>query len=98
MWAAGYFVTFWSATGQTPGDRVMGILVISADGERRLRPRRSVVRLVGMVLAALPCFAGYLLILVDDRRRGLHDRLARTVVVYVPQAERAVRRATAQVG
>src|SRR3954466_301119 len=23
LWTIGYFVTFWSTTGQTPGDRVM---------------------------------------------------------------------------
>ena len=44
--------------------------------------RAAIVRLAGMALAAIPFFAGFLLILVDDRRRGLHDRLARTVVVY----------------
>src|SRR5690349_20445502 len=26
-WAAGYFVFFWSTTGQTPGDRIMRIRV-----------------------------------------------------------------------
>jgi uncharacterized RDD family membrane protein YckC len=41
-----------------------------------------------MALAALPLFAGFLLILVDDRRRGLQDRFARTVVVYAADARR----------
>jgi len=40
------------------------------------------MRVVGAVLAAIPLFAGYLLVLVDNRRRGLHDMIARTVVVY----------------
>jgi uncharacterized RDD family membrane protein YckC len=34
------------------------------------------------VLAAIPLFAGYLPILFSDRRRGFHDWLARTVVVF----------------
>ena len=84
LWSAAYFATFWSTTGQTPGSRVMGIRIIGALGEERLRPRRALARLAGMILAALPFFAGFLLILVDDRRRGLQDRLARTLVVYVP--------------
>jgi uncharacterized RDD family membrane protein YckC len=33
------------------------------------------------VLAALPLFAGFLTILVDERRRGLQDMIAATVVV-----------------
>jgi uncharacterized RDD family membrane protein YckC len=80
LWLVGYFVTFWSTTGQTPGSRALRIRVRPAHGDV-LRPRRSLVRFVGLTLAALPLFAGFLLILVDDRRRGLHDRLARTVVV-----------------
>jgi uncharacterized RDD family membrane protein YckC len=81
-WFVGYFATFWSTTGQTPGSRVMGVRVVCARGGGPVRLRSAVVRLAGMVLAALPLFAGFFLILVDDRRRGLQDRLARTVVVY----------------
>jgi uncharacterized RDD family membrane protein YckC len=49
-----------------------------------LRPRQALVRLVALTLAAVPLFAGFLPILVDDRRRGLHDMIARTVVVGAP--------------
>jgi uncharacterized RDD family membrane protein YckC len=82
-WSVGYFALFWSTTGQTPGARVMGIRVVCEHGET-VRLRGAVVRLVGMLLAAIPLFAGFLLILFDQRRRGLQDMLARTVVVYVP--------------
>jgi uncharacterized RDD family membrane protein YckC len=83
LWTVGYFVTFWATTGQTPGSRVLRIRVIPASGDR-LPPRRAVVRFIGLTLAAIPLFAGFLPILVDDRRRGLHDMLARTVVVDAP--------------
>jgi uncharacterized RDD family membrane protein YckC len=76
-----YLVSFWSLTEQTPGMRALGIEVTTCQGER-LRVRRSVLRAVGMVLAALPLFAGYFLILFRDDRRGLHDLLARSVVRY----------------
>jgi uncharacterized RDD family membrane protein YckC len=79
-WSIAYFATFWSTTGQTPGDRVMQIRVSRADGDR-LSVRRSVFRLGCLVLAAIPLFAGFLPILFDDRRRGVHDMLAGTVVV-----------------
>jgi len=80
LWIVGYFVFFWATTGQTPGSRVMHIRVVPATGDR-LRPRRGVLRFIGLTLAAIPLFAGFLMILFDDRRRGLHDRLARTLVV-----------------
>jgi uncharacterized RDD family membrane protein YckC len=80
LWAVGYFVTFWSTTGQTPGNRALRICVRTASGDR-MRPRRALLRFAALMLAALPLFAGFLLILVDNRRRGLHDVLARTVVI-----------------
>jgi uncharacterized RDD family membrane protein YckC len=83
LWTAGYFVGFWSATGQTPGDRVMQIRVVTASFER-VKPVRGIVRCVGLVLATLPLFLGYLPILFDKRRRGLADWVARTVVVDAP--------------
>ena len=86
-WSIGYFTTFWSTTGQTPGDRLMQIRVCRADGEG-LSAGRSVIRLVFLTLAAIPLFAGFLPILFDDRRRGLHDMLAGTVVVASPSPAR----------
>ena len=84
-WSVGYFVTFWSTTGQTPGSRLMRITVCSADDGSILRPRRAAVRFGGLILAAIPLLAGFLPILFDERRRGLHDMLAGTVVVEAPQ-------------
>ncbi len=74
-----YFVSFWTVTGQTPGMRIMRLRVVTGEG----RPPslwRSVVRLVGLVLAIVPLFAGFLPALVDARRRALQDFLAGTVV------------------
>jgi uncharacterized RDD family membrane protein YckC len=76
-----YFILFWTLTGATPGMRLMRMQVVDGRG---VPPGlgRSALRMVGAVLAAIPLFAGYLLVLVDDRRRGLHDMIAGTVVVY----------------
>ena len=87
-WSVGYFVTFWSTTGQTPGSRLMRITVRGADDGSILRPRRAAVRFAALVLAAIPLLAGFLPILFDERRRGLHDMLAGTVVVEAPQLSR----------
>jgi uncharacterized RDD family membrane protein YckC len=84
LWTIGYFVVFWSTTGQTPGNRLMQIRVCGEDGER-LRPRRALLRFGALVVAAVPLFAGFLPVLVDERRRGLHDMLAHTIVVRAPQ-------------
>jgi uncharacterized RDD family membrane protein YckC len=79
-----YLTCFWTLAGQTPGMRLLGLRVTSVDGGS-LRLGRALLRLGGMVLAALPLMAGYALILVDARRQGLHDKLARTLVLYVAE-------------
>ena len=78
-WGALYYTVFWSLTGQTPGDRLMGIRVYSTASER-IRIRQAFVRYWAMLLAFLPLGAGFVGVLTDDRRRGWHDRIARTVV------------------
>jgi uncharacterized RDD family membrane protein YckC len=86
-WVIGgiYFVFFWTLTGHM---RVLHLRVVSADGGR-VRLGQSLRRIIGAVLAAIPLMAGYLMVLVDERRRGLHDRIAGTVVLYVPEEEEA---------
>jgi uncharacterized RDD family membrane protein YckC len=79
-----YFIGFWAVAGQTPGMRLMALRVESAEGEMP-RLGQSVRRFIGMVLAAIPFGAGFLTILVDDRRRGLHDMIGGTVVIYTPR-------------
>jgi uncharacterized RDD family membrane protein YckC len=76
-----YFVLFWSAAGQTPGMRLMGLRVMTSRGDRP-GVARSIVRLVGLGLAIVPLFLGFLPVLVDARRRALQDFLAGTVVLY----------------
>jgi uncharacterized RDD family membrane protein YckC len=83
MWVVGYFVVFWSTTGQTPGARIMQIRVQTANGDT-LRPRRALLRFGGVLVAALPLFAGFVPVLYDERRRAFQDRLAGTVVVETP--------------
>ena len=86
LWTVSYFVVFWSATGQTPGNRLLRIRVCRAEDGDVLRPRKSLLRLGAMVVCALPLFAGFLPILLDNRRRGLHDMIAGSVVVSAPVA------------
>jgi uncharacterized RDD family membrane protein YckC len=87
IWTIAYFVTCWSSTGQTPGDRLLHIRVCDADDGTTLSEGRALLRLVFLLLAALPLFAGFLPILVDDRRRGVHDMLAGTVVIGTDPAQ-----------
>jgi uncharacterized RDD family membrane protein YckC len=75
-----YLVTFWTLAGQTPGMRALDVRVATRAGTP-LSLVRSVVRFAALLLAIAPLFAGFLPILFDRRRRGLHDLLAGTVVI-----------------
>jgi uncharacterized RDD family membrane protein YckC len=78
---ATYFVLFWTTAGRTPGMRLLGLRVIGHDGGHPSVARAS-VRMAGLALAIVPLFAGFLPVLVDDRRRALQDFMAKTVVLY----------------
>jgi uncharacterized RDD family membrane protein YckC len=78
----GYFVLFWQTVGQTPGMRLLHVRVLSKQHDGRLTAWQAIVRTVGLVLAIIPCFLGFVPALFDRRRRALPDYLAGTVVVY----------------
>jgi uncharacterized RDD family membrane protein YckC len=75
------FVLFWGLIGQTPAMRLLSIH-LEAAGSRELGPWRAVERLVGLALSVIPLGLGVLAILVSPTRRGWHDRIAGTEVVY----------------
>jgi uncharacterized RDD family membrane protein YckC len=81
IFAIAYNVVSWSWFGRTPGKVVLGLVVSTQDGARP-SVVRSLIRFLGYLLSAIPLGAGFLWILVDDHRRGWHDHLAGTHVVY----------------
>jgi uncharacterized RDD family membrane protein YckC len=85
LWAlitGAYFVIGWSTAGQTLGMRVMELSVLTADALLPPRVLRSTVRVVFLGLCIVPLFAGFLPVLFDRRRRGVHDMVAGTVVIH----------------
>ena len=55
---------------------------VDAEGSREVGYRRAQRRLLAVPLALLPLGLGFLAILVNPQRRGWHDRIAGTTVVY----------------
>jgi uncharacterized RDD family membrane protein YckC len=86
VWAASYFVFFWSTTGQTTGAFVMRFRVLSDRTGEPLSIPRAIVRFVGLILATIPFFAGFWPVLFTRRRRGLPDWMAGTVVIDTADA------------
>jgi uncharacterized RDD family membrane protein YckC len=77
---ATYFPVSWVLTGRSLGKALFGLRIVRTDGTD-LGLARCIVRCAGYWASALPFGLGFLLVIFDDRRRALHDRLAGTLVV-----------------
>lgn len=75
-----YFTLGWWLFGRTVGKLVLGVRVVDSRGQR---PGfiQSAVRAFGYLLSSI-FLLGFIWIGLTPRRRGWHDHLARTWVVY----------------
>ena len=80
VWDIGYFVYFWSSSGQTPGKMIMGIKVVSVDGGP-VSVGKAIVRLIGYAISGIVIYLGFLWIIWDKEKQGWHDKIAGTYVV-----------------
>ncbi|MEA3337196.1 MAG: RDD family protein [Chloroflexota bacterium] len=81
-----YFIFFWTLAGQTPGKAIMGIRVVRLDGQK-VSLWTALVRYIGYFVSFFLAGIGFLWVLIDDRRQGFHDKLAKTSVLYAWDAE-----------
>jgi uncharacterized RDD family membrane protein YckC len=81
IWEFIYFAYQWSLSGKTVGMALLGIRVVAAGGEP-ITGRQAVIRTLTLPLSFLLFGLGFIGILLNKDRHALHDRLARTVVVY----------------
>lgn len=78
-----YFILFTYCTGTTPGKRLMNLYVVSVD-EKKLSFLDVLYReTIGRFLCGLTVGIGYIIAGVDKEKRGLHDMLCDTRVVYM---------------
>jgi uncharacterized RDD family membrane protein YckC len=91
--AAGlYLAIFWTLAERTPGMTFFGLRILDLSGGR-VPPGQDLRRLAGFALALVPAGLGFVGILLDERRRGWHDRFAGTVVLYAdPELDPGVSR------
>lgn len=69
-----------SARQGTVGKQAMNIIVTDLEGNR-ISFDRATKRFVAKILAALPLGAGFLPILFNEKKQGIHDMLAKTLVL-----------------
>lgn len=79
--ALAYFPFFWARTGQTPGMRPFGLYVVRDSDGGKISGGQAILRLIGLMIGAIPLYLGYIWIFIDSRRRGWHDLIAGTVMI-----------------
>ncbi len=77
----GYFIIFEALYGKTIGKHLLGLRVITKDGEP-IDSRTSIVRNVLRIVDVLPLFylIGAILVTRSEKKQRLGDRVANTVV------------------
>jgi uncharacterized RDD family membrane protein YckC len=76
-----YFVGFESSAYQaTPGKMALGLIVVDTDG-RRISVARSLGRYFAKIPSALILGIGFIMVAFTERKQGLHDMMAGTLVV-----------------
>lgn len=82
IFTAGYPLIFWWLVGKTPGKAILGIQIVQVDDDP-INLLNALRRLGGYGLGFATLGVGFLWILLDPQRRGWHDRLAGTKVIYM---------------
>ena len=73
----GWMMTKW---GASPGKLLFRMRVVRPDGSG-LTFRRAFARYFAEIISAIGCLIGYFLVLFDEEKRSLHDRICDTRVV-----------------
>ncbi|MCP4457743.1 MAG: RDD family protein [Cytophagales bacterium] len=70
----------------TPGKRLQKIKVQADSIENEVTFKHALIRNAAKTLSALPFFYGFVIVVFDQKKRGLHDRMAKTVITFAEKS------------
>ena len=76
-----YYIVFTGRGGQTPGKMALRIKVIRRDGREIGYGRAALREVIGKFVSGIILCIGYLMVVFDEQKQGLHDRMADTYVI-----------------
>lgn len=81
---------FWRRwRGATPGKKLVGIKIVDAKSFEDIDNRQAITRSLGYIVSTLLLLVGFLMVAFRKDKRGLHDLLAGTAVIYVQEHQEA---------
>lgn len=89
IFSIGYYIVSWSKWGKTLGMKILGIKVVDRDGKNISMGKAFFRWLMGYFLPGIIPYIGILfyialgiMIGIDDKKQGWHDKVAGSFVVY----------------
>ena len=74
---------FWRRwRGATPGKKFAGIKIVDAITFEDINNKQAITRSFGYIVSTLAFLIGFIMVAFRKDKRGLHDLLAGTVVIY----------------
>ena len=76
-------IVFWRRwRGATPGKKFVHIKIVDANTLQDIDNKQAITRSIGYIVSTLALMIGFLMVGFRSDKRGLHDLLAGTVVIY----------------
>ena len=77
---------FWKKfKGATPGKKFVNIRIVDTTTLQEISNKQVLTRSLGYIASILILFIGFLMVAFRDDKRGLHDLLAGTIVIYTDE-------------
>ena len=76
-------IIFWKRfKGATPGKKFLHVKIVDARTHKDISNQQAITRSIGYIVSIIPLLAGFIMIGFRKDKRGLHDLLADTIVIY----------------
>jgi len=80
----GLTLVFWRYLSATPGKLLLDCKIVDAKTLQPIHWKQAALRYLAYLASILPLYLGFVIIGLDKRKQGLHDKLAKTVVLHNP--------------
>ena len=84
-------MVFWRRfRGATPGKKFVHIKIVDAKTFDNIDNKQAITRSFGYIISTLAFLIGFIMVAFRKDKRGLHDLLAGTVVIYDEESEQTI--------
>jgi uncharacterized RDD family membrane protein YckC len=74
--------------GATLGKMLCKCQVVDAESFQKLSLKQAIIRFIMIPFSMLPLLIGLFMINWNNKRQALHDKVAKTIVIYKPQPKK----------